>query len=278
MEIQEKICSDVEKAEEQCHTLLEERESEVEDWWLHKQDEVPDLYTYLCVNTLKVCCPAGHYGTECVPCPGGKDNICSKNGKCKGDGLRKGNGTCICDSGYTGKSCETCSKGYYEAYRDDDKFLCSQCHFACVDTCTGPGPENCAACVTGWIMDSEKGCRDIDDCASEKSPCTSNQFCVNTEGSYSCWDCDKGCNGCYGDGPDMCTKCAEGYVLKDERICINEGSWGRKTHVSTARYLTYMGLCVATFIIFQKNVSIAAVIGLFVAIYITVSEYWVTKS
>ncbi len=52
----------------------------------------------------------------------------------------------------------------------------------------------------------------------EKS-CEKNEFCVNTEGSYSCFDCDRSCDGCYGDGPDMCDSCALGYTLID-KLCI----------------------------------------------------------
>jgi len=33
--------------------------------------------------------------------------------------------------------------------------------------------------------------------------------------------CDKSCDGCYGDGPDMCEKCAAGYILID-KLCIGE--------------------------------------------------------
>ena len=33
-------------------------------------------------------------------------------------------------------------------------------------------------------------------------------------------DCDKACNGCNGDGPDMCIQCAEGHHKKDN-ICIS---------------------------------------------------------
>ncbi len=43
--------------------------------------------------------------------------------------------------------------------------------------------------------------------------------------------------------------------------------------MNITRYFTYLGLCVATCIIFQKNMSIAGVIGLAVAAYISVSEY-----
>lgn len=48
---------------------------------------------------------------------------------------------------------------------------------------------------------------------------------------------------------------------------------GRSVHMSMTRYFTYLGLCVATCIIFQKNVVIAAVVGIAVAAYISVSEY-----
>jgi hypothetical protein len=37
--------------------------------------------------------------------------------------------------------------------------------------------------------------------------------------------------------------------------------------------MTYLGLCVATCIILNKNTTLAAVIGIAVAIYISVSEY-----
>lgn len=33
-------------------------------------------------------------------------------------------------------------------------------------------------------------------------------------------DCDKACNGCTGDGPDMCIKCVEGYRKKNN-FCIS---------------------------------------------------------
>lgn len=33
--------------------------------------------------------------------------------------------------------------------------------------------------------------------------------------------CDQACDGCHGDGPDMCTKCATGYVLHDN-ICTGK--------------------------------------------------------
>lgn len=33
-------------------------------------------------------------------------------------------------------------------------------------------------------------------------------------------DCDKACNRCTGDGPDMCVRCAEGYKMQN-KLCIS---------------------------------------------------------
>lgn len=79
----------------------------------------------------------------------------------------------------------------------------------------------CEKCKSGWLMDKEKGCLDINECAASKSPCTPLQFCVNKEGGYRCLDCDKACAGCSGDGPDMCIHCASGFYKKDN-MCIGK--------------------------------------------------------
>lgn len=44
----------------------------------------------------------------------------------------------------------------------------------------------CLMCAEGWVMDTEAGCLDIDECFSGSSPCKENEFCVNNEGSYTC--------------------------------------------------------------------------------------------
>lgn len=44
----------------------------------------------------------------------------------------------------------------------------------------------CNDCKDGWVyMGEGKGCVDIDECL-EQDVCTSQQFCVNNDGSYSC--------------------------------------------------------------------------------------------
>ncbi|XP_015510300.1 cysteine-rich with EGF-like domain protein 2 [Neodiprion pinetum] len=277
VEIQENLCKVNDRGADQCHLLAEETESDVEDWWFNHQDS-KDLHTYLCIDLLQHCCPDKHFGPECLPCEGYPDNICNNNGKCKGAGTRKGNGQCTCDEGYFGTTCEQCLPGYFESYRDEVKFLCTKCHLACDGNCTEGGPKACQKCNQGWEMIEEKGCIDINEClVSGKKACVGNKFCVNKEGSFDCLDCDKACDGCTGDGPDMCIKCIEGHRKKDN-ICVDSDLLGRKKTENIARYSTYFGLCLATCIILQRNVYAASLIGLLVGIYISVSEYMIAFS
>ena len=49
----------------------------------------------------------------------------------------------------------------------------------------------------------------------------------------------------------------------------------RNQYVSYTRYITYVGLCIATCIIFQSSTMAAGVVGLAIALYISLSEYWI---
>lgn len=272
VEIHEKLCSEVQVGKEQCYELLEQYDDKLEEWWFNHQIKEPDLLKYICIDNFKVCCPDLHFGKECKPCPGYPDKICNNNGKCKGAGTRKGDGKCHCDKGYEGDYCDKCGKSYYESYRDDKKFLCSECHVSCDGPCSKAGPKGCSTCKSGWLMNKESECLDVNECAAPKNPCSPLQFCVNNDGGYDCLDCDRSCAGCTGDGPDMCKNCASGYIKKDN-MCIDLNDVNRKNFVSFSRYLTYLGLCIATCIILKKNVYLAGILGLCVAVYITVAEY-----
>ncbi|XP_063980355.1 cysteine-rich with EGF-like domain protein 2 [Diachasmimorpha longicaudata] len=277
-EIQENLCKDVKKSETQCHDLAAELENAIEEWWFSHQDAYPDIYVYICIKHAKRCCPTDHYGPECTKCPGFPDKVCNNNGKCKGAGTRKGNGQCLCDKNYRGETCSECASGYYESYRDENKLLCSDCHPSCAGGCTGGGPGKCqGGCKDGWTLVEDGGCVDINECLESQKYCPGNQFCVNKDGNYTCLSCDRACNGCTGDGPDMCTDCAEGHH-KQDNICINSDILGRKRTENMARYATYFGLCAATCIILQKNVYAASAIGLLVGLYISVSEYMIATT
>ena len=98
---------------------------------------------------------------------------------------------------------------------------------------------------------------------------------MNTEGSFRCVRCDKSCKGCFGDGPDSCHTCADGYVHnKEKSACISEETANRIFNLSNTRFFTYAGLCIATCIIFQRSVVVAGGLGFVVAVYISVAEYY----
>ncbi|KAG8237903.1 hypothetical protein J437_LFUL017700 [Ladona fulva] len=198
VEIQEKLCAGVGKGEDQCHSLASTHEDMIEKWWFELKKTEPDFHKWLCIDTLKVCCPLDHYGPDCKPCPGFPNRVCNKSGSCKGSGTRKGDGKCICSEEYTGDYCGECAPG---------------------------GPKGCHSCKEeGWLMDSNRGCVDVNECLLREPVCQKNQFCVNSEGSYSCLDCDKACADCEGDGPDMCKTCSEGYT-KSGNLCVDKAEW-----------------------------------------------------
>lgn len=255
--------------------------------WKLDPETRPNLKQWLCIDELKVCCPENGFGPHCSECNkiGSNGKLCSGNGRCKGAGTRKGNGQCACDRGYSGDLCNTCDLNFYISYQDGDKLLCDECHDSCQGHCTGTGPKGCIACKPGYSMDTENGCSDIDECNPILTPgydpskaaanaCPGDKFCVNTEGSYQCLACDRACKSCHGDGPDSCIDCAEGYSMNKDKFCISDESAGKIFNLSNTRYFTYFGLCVATAIIFQRSSAIAGVLGVVVAAYVTLSEYY----
>jgi len=225
VEIQEKLCRDVPRGESQCHDNHHNWEELMEEWW-SLGHEKPELKKWLCEDNLKVCCPDDHYGSKCKPCTkmGANGKLCSGHGRCKGSGTRKGNGDCQCDTGFSGDTCDQCAIGFFQDSNSESELKCKACHKSCLDKCTGSGPTQCLACKKGYLMNLEKGCVDLDECndsGSQDSLCKTNEFCVNTEGSFSCVTCDKACASCDADGPDSCIDCADGFVKNDD-VCVSK--------------------------------------------------------
>lgn len=221
VDIQDGLCKEVSKHSIQCHQYAEKAEESIEKWWALDSEDPDPLYPYICIDSLKVCCPPNHYGKDCSPCPGDHENPCSGNGKCRGDGTRKGNGTCICNEGFTGVNCDFCDIGFYMLRDDANKMRCLRCDISCLGGCTGLKPTDCEVCNFGFVLDGDEGCRDINECEDRKI-CKTNQFCINTLGSYRCIECDKSCETCYAEGPDSCTKCSKEYSKQGE-LCLPTG-------------------------------------------------------
>ncbi|XP_030633964.1 cysteine-rich with EGF-like domain protein 2 [Chanos chanos] len=210
VEILEGLCD---SSSFECNHMVEEHEEQFETWWFKRKTKNPDLFKWFCIETIKVCCPKGTFGLDCNACVGGSDRPCHGNGKCDGDGTRAGDGKCSCDRGYEGEFCLDCAAGYFNEERNDTFSLCKECHESCT-TCSGPTNHDCDKCKSGWEKDEEGTCVDTDECSKDSSPCKDDQYCLNTNGSYSCLACDSRCSGCMGPGPDKCRTCAKGY--KDE--------------------------------------------------------------
>uniref|UniRef100_A0A8C2F609 Cysteine-rich with EGF-like domains 2 n=1 Tax=Cyprinus carpio TaxID=7962 RepID=A0A8C2F609_CYPCA len=203
----------------ECNHMLEENEEHFETWWFKRKTKHPDLFKWFCIETIKVCCPKGLFGLDCNTCIGGADKPCHGNGKCDGDGTRSGNGKCSCDKGYEGEFCLDCSDGYFSALRNDTFSLCKGKHQISLMRTN----QDCKECRNGWEKDPEGACIDINECTKDPATCKDNQYCLNTDGSFSCKECDIRCSGCKGPGASYCLTCADGFK-DEESTCtdINE--------------------------------------------------------
>lgn len=285
------IISDIDR--ENCRSFFFSNINKIREW--KQQNERSTQLTqmsfldFVCIKELKLCCPHRAYGPRCTKCP-----ACGPNQHCHGEGTRTGNGSCVCKSGHSKPpACATCLPGYYMDYvrssaipssandnsneAEQQALLCKPCHRSC-KFCRKAGPLGCEVCQKGFTWVQGFGCSDVDECVqSKKKICGENTFCVNTEGSYFCYECDRGCDGCHGDGPDMCLRCAKGYnyekgncIAQKKSIIPPEGNY--------VRYAVYFGLSVCTCVLLRDNIYLASAIGLATAIYISASEYYFLSS
>lgn len=181
----------------------------MEKWFFKHQESDPDLTKYFCIDELRRCCSSGHWGAACEPCPAVSQKLdpCYGRGECnvsfyiklttyqlvllQGDGTRGGNGKCKCDRGYVGHMCSNCDAHFYPVEQNNTYIECGECFDGCASGCTTSGPKGCRACRSGYIMDVEEGCKDIDECLEDGKCTKDNEKCVNTIGSYRC-ECGEG--------------------------------------------------------------------------------------
>ncbi|XP_076967946.1 stabilin-2 isoform X2 [Tamandua tetradactyla] len=106
------------------------------------------------------CCP-GHWGPDCMECPGGAAAPCSGRGSCA-EGM-EGSGRCICQEGFGGVACEACA--------DDNLFgpscsgVCTCVHGVCNSGIDGDGTCECYSAYTGPNCD-----KPLPECASLLCP------------------------------------------------------------------------------------------------------------
>lgn len=68
---------------------------------------------------------------------------------------------------------------------------------------------------------------DVNECLVKENACKEREFCENTIGSYTCYECDPGCKSCSGKGADKCIgECSRGYKalpnpLGSETHCVD---------------------------------------------------------
>ncbi|XP_007950593.1 stabilin-2 [Orycteropus afer afer] len=135
------------------------------------------------------CCP-GHWGPDCLECPGGAMSPCSGRGSCA-EGL-EGNGSCSCQEGFGGTACEDCA--------DDNLFgpscsaVCNCVHGVCKSGIDGDGTCECYSAYTGAS------------CNKPINPCSQNICHPHARCTY------------LGPNQHSCT-CEEGYH-GDGQVCL----------------------------------------------------------
>lgn len=99
--------------------------------------------------------------------------------------------------------------GYFSSLRNETHSVCTACDESCKE-CTGPTNRDCSQCAAGWVQE-DAACVDVDECVADTPPCSDQQYCENTNGSFVCKECDATCVGCTGKGPGSCKECIPGY-------------------------------------------------------------------
>ncbi|XP_069823235.1 stabilin-1 [Dendropsophus ebraccatus] len=125
-------------------------------------------------------CCKGYWGSTCTECPGGAAKPCNGHGTCM-DGLQ-GNGTCICDEGFTGFTCNECTDPSLYGPNCDSACQCQ--HGVCRSGTSGDGSCICEAGYMGLT------CEHASLSCSEKK-CGPNSRCVESKGVLKC-DCMPG--------------------------------------------------------------------------------------
>ncbi|XP_036354815.1 protein disulfide isomerase CRELD1-like [Octopus sinensis] len=158
---------------DQCNSFLGDVEDDLVEWWSTGRGK-KGLFQTLCVDMYSLCCPFGHYGPHCHPCPADLGPHCSCNVE---TGLiTRGMGRGV------GQECVTVGRAMWaRTVRNARLATSGRCSPPC-DQCSGG--EYCDLCGEGYVLNEERKCVDIDEC--NERPCGRQGICINIPGSYHC--------------------------------------------------------------------------------------------
>ncbi|XP_064160250.1 stabilin-1 [Anguilla rostrata] len=170
------------------------------------------------------CCP-NFWGPLCLPCPSWDGRSCDWHGTCQHGNT--GNGTCVCDEGFTGFACHECKSK--NAYGEDCKSKCT-----CVNGECNNGPSGTGECLCQPPYSGPK----CDQVTASCSNCTAYSYCKGEGGQATCVclpgfkkvgrictgvcsknTCDPNAECAYLGARNFQCKCKEGYE-GDGRVCI----------------------------------------------------------
>ncbi|XP_062272526.1 stabilin-1 [Scomber scombrus] len=102
-------------------------------------DMVLDGCQHVCVKNFMQpqCCPQ-HWGPLCLSCPSWSGKTCNFHGTCQDGDV--GNGTCVCEDGFSGFACQECTN--QNAYGENCDKVCD-----CMNGVCNKGPEGDGQCL-----------------------------------------------------------------------------------------------------------------------------------
>ncbi|XP_013870779.1 stabilin-1 [Austrofundulus limnaeus] len=129
---------------------------------------------HVCAKTTLYpqCCP-GHWGPLCLPCPSWSGRTCNFNGVCVDGDV--GNGTCVCNEGFSGFACHECKNP--DVFGKNCDKVCD-----CVNGVCNKGPDGDGQCLCQPPYTGKR----CDQVSSRCSSCSSYSYCRGDRDNAEC--------------------------------------------------------------------------------------------
>lgn len=134
---------------------------------------------------------------------------------------------CTCTEGYSGTSCERCTKGFYrngsDSFSDCIRCKChnhtSNCNEdsgVCIDCQHNTFGDSCEFCLPGYYGNATTGFTDACQVCPCGTPNAETNLCKQSpiSGNVTCLNCSKGYTG------DLCNKCTDGFYRNSNGFCV----------------------------------------------------------